>query len=232
LRAEYIGGVCSTSPTKACRASRTVSSVIPSTGRVSNVRPALSWVSVVTPKRTTASYSFSPSLTKLAIFVASPMQIGSTPVAVGSSVPVCPQRLALKRPFTRRTTSKLVGPLGLSTTTTPESSCAILQCFLDLLRDLRPHRHLVARDAAAGGIVVAAAAELLGDGGDVDAPARAETHPPGTAVARLPEARGHLHAVHAAGVVDESVGESRTAAGLLHHRGGGGHGRGLAGRPR
>src|SRR2546429_8818061 len=157
-----MGGVCSTRPTKSRSAWRTRSSPRPSSGRVSTVRPAPSCVSVVTPKRTTASYSFSPSLTKLAIFVASPMQIGSTPVAVGSSVPVCPQRLALKRPFTRRTTSKLVGPLGLSTTTTPESSCAILQCFLDLFRDLLPHRHLVALDAPAAAVVAPPSAGLLG----------------------------------------------------------------------
>src|SRR2546426_6409835 len=175
-----MGGVCCTSPTKSRSASRTRSSPRPSSGRVSTVRPAPSCVSVVTPKRTTASYSFSPSLTKLAIFVASPMQIGSTPVAVGSSVPVCPQRLALKRPFTRRTTSKLVGPLGLSTTTTPQSSCVILECFLDLVRDPRPHLRLVSLDAATRGVVMTAAAELLGDGGDVHPTTRAEAGPPGT----------------------------------------------------
>src|SRR5256712_9559721 len=174
------GGWC-TSPTISISDWRPRSSPRPTTARVSTVRPARSCVAVVTPKRTTASYSFSPSLTKLAIFVASPMQIGSTPVAVGSSVPVCPQRLALKRPFTRRTTSKLAGPLGLLTTTTPESSCAILQCFLDLLRDLRPHRYLVALDAAPCGIVMSAAPELLRDGGDVHSPARTEATLPGPA---------------------------------------------------
>src|SRR6266850_5337143 len=171
-----MGGVCSIRPSNPCRASRTVSSVIPSTGRVSNVRPALSWVSVVSPNRTTASYSFSPSLTKLAILVASPMQIGSTPVAVGSSVPVWPQRLLLNRPLTRRTTSKLVGPLGLSITTTPESSCAILEGFLDLARDPGPHQRLVAFHAAACRVVVPSAAEFLRDGRHVDPAARSEEH--------------------------------------------------------
>src|SRR5438128_12251307 len=151
------------SPTNPSSASRARSSVSPSSGLVSRVRPALSWVSVVAPKRTTASYSFSPSLTKLAIFVASPMQMGKTPVAVGSRVPVCPQRFALKRPFTRRTTSKLVGPLGLSTTTTPESSCVILERFLDLGGDAGAHRRLVPLDAASCRVVVPAAPELLGD---------------------------------------------------------------------
>src|SRR3954469_3520290 len=223
LRAEYIGGVCSTSPTKDPSAIRTASSVSPSTGRVSSVRPAPSCVSVTWPKRTTASYSFSPSLTKLAILVASPMQMGSTPVAVGSSVPVCPQRRVLKSPFTRRTTSKLVGPLGLSTTTTPETSRAI-QCFLDLVGDLRADSRLVAGDAAACGIVVPPAPELLRDGGHVDPAAAAEAHPPGPTVLRLAEAGRPLHPVHAARVVDEAVGEVGLAAGPGHHRVGDGDG--------
>src|SRR5476651_2271855 len=99
------------------------------------------------PKRTVAAYSFSPSETKVATLVASPMQMGSTPVAVGSSVPVWPQRLVLKRPFTRRTTSKLVGPEGLSTTTTPDSSDDI-QCSRDLCGDARAHLARLAVDAA------------------------------------------------------------------------------------
>src|SRR5688500_3171887 len=47
------------------------------------------------------------------------MHTGSTPVAKGSSVPVCP---ALRMPSARRTrstTSCEVGPAGLSTTITP-----------------------------------------------------------------------------------------------------------------
>src|SRR5439155_20584805 len=197
-----MGGVCSTRPTKSRSAWRTRSSPRPSSGLVSTVRPALSCVSVVTPKRTTASYSFSPSLTKLAILVASPMQIGRTPVAVGSSVPVWPQRLVLNRPLTRRTTSKLVGPLGLSITTTPESSCAILEGFLDLARDPGPHQRLVAFHAAACRVVVPSAAEFLRDGRDVDPAARPEAHPPGPAVLGLAEAGSHFDAVHAPGIVD------------------------------
>src|SRR4051812_3713294 len=224
LRAEYIGGVCSIRPTNPRNASATRSSVTPSTGRVFRVRPALSCVSVLCPKRTTPSYSFSPSLMKLAMRVASPMQMGSTPVAMGSRVPVCPQRFALNRPFTRRTTSKLVGPDGLSTTTTPEGSCAILQGFLDLLRDPRPHGRLVSLDAAARRVVVPAAAELLRDGRNVHPPARAEADVPGAAVLRLAEAGRHLHAVHAAGVVDEPVCEVGLAARLRHHRVGDGDG--------
>src|SRR5438045_6125587 len=145
------------------------------------------------------------------------MQMGKTPVAVGSSVPVCPQRFALKRPFTRRTTSKLVGPLGLSTTTTPQSSCVILQCFLDLVRDPRAHLRLVSLDAATRCVVMTAAAELLGDRGDVHPAARAEADPPGTLILRLAEAGRDLDAVHAAGEVDETVGQISLAAGLGHH---------------
>src|SRR5258707_1054118 len=171
-----MGGVCSTSPTNSCSAARTRSSVRSPSGLVSSVRPAASCVSVVSPKRTTASYSFSPSEMKLAILVASPMQMGRTPVAVGSSVPVWPQRLVLKSPFTRRTTWKLVGPLGLSTTTTPERSAK--KRLLDLGGDARPHRLFVALDAAARGVVVPAAAELLRHGRHVDAATRAERNTP------------------------------------------------------
>src|SRR3954467_4644843 len=222
-----MGGVCSTRPTNCCNAVRTCSSLSPSVGRVSSVRPAASCVSVIWPKRTTASYSFSPSETKLAILVASPMQMGNTPVAVGSSVPVCPQRRVLNSPFTLRTTSKLVGPLGLSTTTTPEISRAI-QGFLDLVGDLRPHTGLFAGDAAAGGIVVSAAAELLRDGGHVDPAAAAEADVPGAAILRLAETRGHFHPVHAAGVVDEPVGQIQLAARPRHHLVGDGDGGELA----
>src|SRR5205085_11200678 len=127
-----------------------------------------------------------------------------------------PQRRVLNRPFTRRTTSKLVGPLGLSTTTTPERSPAIERA-LDLFRDLRAHRRLVARDAAAGGVVVTAAAELLRDGGDVHPPARAEADPPRAAIGRLAEAGRDLDAVDRARVVDEAAGEIDGAAGPRHH---------------
>src|SRR5438105_11288590 len=190
-----MGGVCCTSPTKSRSASRTRSSPRPSSGRVSTVRPAPSCVSVVTPKRTTASYSFSPSLTKLAIFVASPMQIGSTPVAVGSSVPVCPQRLTLKRPFTLRTTSKEVGPLGLLTTTTPDGS-DMRERLCHRVRDERPHLLRVAVDCAPRRVVMAAAAELPRDARHVHLPAGAEADMPAArAVGRLAEARRNLHPV-------------------------------------
>src|SRR5690606_12742721 len=51
--------------------------------------------------------------------VSSPRHSGSTPVARGSRVPVCPTFLMRRSWRTRRTTSKEVGPAGLSTTRTP-----------------------------------------------------------------------------------------------------------------
>ena len=164
LRAEYMGAVCSMSPTNERSASRTRSSVTPSIGRVSSTRPAASCVSVTCPKRTVASYSFSPSAMNPATLVASPTQMGRTPVAVGSSVPVWPTRFALNSPFTRRTTSNEVGPLGLLTTTTPlKSGMALLQRLRDLGGDARAHRGLIPLDGASRCILVPAAAEALRD---------------------------------------------------------------------
>src|SRR3954464_15417903 len=54
-----------------------------------------------------------------ATLVASPRQIGSTPVAMGSRVPVCPAFFTFSSARTCRTTSKEVGPEGLSMTRTP-----------------------------------------------------------------------------------------------------------------
>src|SRR5437868_2696649 len=56
---------------------------------------------------------------KPATLVASPRQIGSTPVAMGSRVPVCPAFFTFSSARTCRTTSKEVGPEGLSMTRTP-----------------------------------------------------------------------------------------------------------------
>src|SRR5260370_25654779 len=223
-----MGGVCSMSPTKVPSASATFGSVRPSVGRVAMVRRAASCVSVVWPKRTVASYSFSRSEMKLATLVASPMQMGSTPVAVGSSVPVWPARFDLNSPRTRRTTSKLVGPLGLSTTTTPERSLLAIQRLLDLLGDARPHRRLAPLDAAARRVVLPAAAGLLRAGRHRHPAARAERDAPGPALRRLPEAGRHLDAVDAARVVDETVGQVHRALRPRHHLVGDGDGGELA----
>src|SRR6266481_5341593 len=225
-----MGGVCSISPTNERSASRTRSSLRPSTGRVSSTLPAASCVSVTCPKRTVASYSFSPSAMNPATLVASPTQMGKTPVAVGSSVPVWPTRLTLNRPFTRRTTSNEVGPLGLLTTTTPlRSGIQGLQGQRDLGRDAGLDRGLVALDRAPGRVPVAAAAEPLRDGGHVHVAARAEADPPGARpVLGLAEGGGHLHAVDRSRVVDEPVGQVDVRPGPRHHVAGDGDGGELA----
>src|SRR5215471_16014346 len=61
---------------------------------------------------------------KPAIFVAEPTQMGSTPVASGSRVPVCPAFSTLSSERTRRTTSNEVGPAGLSITRMPFITCS------------------------------------------------------------------------------------------------------------
>src|SRR5215467_3587814 len=61
---------------------------------------------------------------KPAIFVAAPTQMGSTPDASGSRVPVCPAFSTLSSERTRRTTSNEVGPAGLSITRMPFISCS------------------------------------------------------------------------------------------------------------
>ena len=118
--AECIGGRCWMVPTKPGRApvprrsAKHVRRLFPT----SPCRSASS-ESVVTPRRSSASYSLSPLMRNGTSLVASPTQMGRTPVAIGSSVPVCPTR---RSPSTRRTsatTSNEVMPPGLSMTTTP-----------------------------------------------------------------------------------------------------------------
>src|SRR5207244_2517356 len=68
----------------------------------------------------------SPAARKRASRVAFPTQTGSTPLANGSSVPVCPARRVPSARRTRSTTSWEVGPTGLSTTRTPWRSVAVV----------------------------------------------------------------------------------------------------------
>src|SRR5438105_9849367 len=212
-----MGGVCATRPTNPPRTSRVRSSRRPSTGRVSRTRPAPSCVSVIWPKRTVASYSFSPSAMNPATLVASPTQMGNTPVAVGSRVPVWPQRLTLKRPFTLRTTSNEVGPLGLLTTTTPEGS-DMLERLCHFLRDERPDVLRVAVDGASRRVAMSSAAEFLRDAGDVDVAAGAEADVPGMCpVLGLAEARSDLDAIDRPGIVDETVREVEMRSRPRHH---------------
>src|SRR5258705_4345511 len=147
--------------------------------------PVTSSVSVVTPNSIVASYSLSDAVRKRTRRVARPHASGSTPVASGSSVPVCPIRFS---PSTRRataTTSWDVRLSGLSTTRTPSISGQpadgnrqsysdrIVSCllraagFFDLLEQLAlEHQFQIPEGAgrrATRGVLVSAAAELLGD---------------------------------------------------------------------
>ena len=85
--AEYIGGICSISPTKLIIAAQ-ISSPVTFTSVSVKTSPSASSVSVVLPKTNSAVYALSDSVSISLTFVAEPMQIGSTPVAIGSSVPV------------------------------------------------------------------------------------------------------------------------------------------------
>src|SRR5512145_3033176 len=97
--------------------------------------------------------------------VASPTATGSTPVARGSRVPVCPTRRVRSRRRTRRTTSWEVIPCGLSMSKIPfMSGQQLVQALENGLADLFecPFDH------GAGGVMVAAAAQVTGQGANID----------------------------------------------------------------
>ncbi len=82
--------------------------------------PMRSPVSVAVPKATVARYRLRPAVRNCDRRVALPITTGNTPVANGSSVPVCPTRvLRGNRRRTVATTSCDVMPSGLSTMRTP-----------------------------------------------------------------------------------------------------------------
>src|SRR3954470_1294180 len=95
--------------------------------------------------------------------VARPMTSGRTPLAIGSRVPVWPTRRSPRTRRTQATMSWEVGPGGLSTMSRPS-----IDRFLDLLEEQLLEGIDGARDAAAGRVLVTAAAELLGHAADVD----------------------------------------------------------------
>ena len=103
FKAEYIGGICFDGPMKERIASLN-SSIVMLTSFSSMTCPLISWVSVVMPSFISATYSFGMSHS----FVADPMHTGSTPVASGSRVPVCPIFLIFVMPLSFATTSKEV----------------------------------------------------------------------------------------------------------------------------
>ena len=81
--------------------------------------PSASNVVVANPRRTSASYVLSAPLRNRDSRVARPSTSGSTPLAAGSSVPVCPIRRSRRARRARATTSWELGPAGLSTTSRP-----------------------------------------------------------------------------------------------------------------
>ncbi len=87
-----MGGTCWMRPTNGASAASSAGASSAGTGRVSSTAPVRSCVSVVTPRRTVATYSLSRSTRYGVSLVASPIRMGSTPVAAGSSVPPCPMR--------------------------------------------------------------------------------------------------------------------------------------------
>src|SRR5438034_4103209 len=129
-----------------------------------------------------ASYCLSRALRKRASRVARPTTSGSTPLAAGSSVPVWPMRRSPRRRRIRSTTSWDVGPEGLSMTRRPFTkqncrisglrNCRIVGLSFDRLFDLRDEQFLERVDRAPHGaprrVLMAAAAELLRHGADVD----------------------------------------------------------------
>ena len=116
--AENIGGIWLISPVN--RGSTASSSSRPTvTGDWVRVSPSVSWVLVVRPRRSPATYSFSPPSAKLTARVAWPTNTGSTPVAIGSRVPACPIFFVFKIPRSFAHTSIDVHPAGLSIITIP-----------------------------------------------------------------------------------------------------------------
>ncbi len=117
-----MGGTCWISPTKRGRMASTSSRRTCAASARPVSLPAASSVSVVIPRRRVMTYSFSAWVRYWAMRVARPTQTGSTPVACGSSVPVCPIRCIPRMRRTASTTSWEVIPAGLLTFRTPWTS--------------------------------------------------------------------------------------------------------------
>ena len=123
-----MGGTCRMVPVN--RGSTASSSArVTLTGRSSSTVPVLSWVSVTSPSRRRASYSFSPRSAKETALVAAPTNTGRTPVAMGSRVPAWPTRFSWRMPRSLAQTSMLVHPAGLSMMTIPFAISSIKTSF-------------------------------------------------------------------------------------------------------
>ena len=119
--AEYIGGVCHTSPVYRRSTSSSAAASTGGTGSRRVTVPVRSSVSVSTPSRMVPSYVFRSVIRNADNFVPAPMQTGSTPLANGSSVPRWPIFSARSARFSTRTMCADVGPSGLSMSRIPSS---------------------------------------------------------------------------------------------------------------
>ena len=129
LMAEYIGGICRMSPVNRGSAAAT-SGAVTATGCSSSTRPETSCVSVTRPSRSVATYSFSPLSAKETPRVACPTKTGSTPVAMGSSVPAWPTFFVFRMPRSLAHTSMDVQSAGLSMMMIPLAIGVSLRPFL------------------------------------------------------------------------------------------------------
>src|SRR5438067_2192921 len=129
------------------------------TGRSSTTFPALSCVSVSTPRIIVPEYSLSSLIKRSWIFVPRPSVSKSKPVAIGSSVPQWPTFFICKRRRTIATTSCEVIPAALSTRSTP--SGVAVNDIANLLQNFLFHFCQCAAHTCARRQLVPAAAELL-----------------------------------------------------------------------
>ena len=134
-------GICSMSPRSAATAVSICASVTSAAETVSSTSPSASSVEVVWPSRMVAAYDLAVAVSSPRIFVARSMPITSTPVAIGSRVPAWPTFRVPKMRLQRPTTSWLVMPAGLSTTTRPA-------CPSDSQHDRRQRQAVAHRPAA------------------------------------------------------------------------------------
>ncbi len=97
-------------------------------------------------------YDLLPDNTNSESRVAPPMQIGSTPVAIGSNVPPCPifspRRRSWNADLSLATTSEDVHPGGLSTLRNPE-----IECVVPGIINFRVRRCLLAAISEVGDVV-------------------------------------------------------------------------------